>query len=188
MCMQGTDRPSGGHARRGGDCGRRVARRRRRAQRSARRQPVLPDVAQRLDERRRASPSSVATRKTTLVRHGDLWTVEEKGNYPADAAKVHQASSASPICASSSPRPRRPISIPASRSRTPARRTRNRRSSRRATRRAAARRDHRGQARSTSSAAAMTASMCASPATRNPGSRAARSTWPAIRRSGSTRS
>lgn len=50
---------------------------------------VLPDVAQHLDSVARIAFVRGAAR-ATLVRHGDLWTVEEKGNYPADAAKVHQ--------------------------------------------------------------------------------------------------
>jgi hypothetical protein len=51
---------------------------------------VLPDVAQRADAIGRITLVRSAGR-STLVRHGDAWTVEEKGSYPADATKVRQA-------------------------------------------------------------------------------------------------
>jgi hypothetical protein len=51
---------------------------------------VLPEVGKRLGEVARVTLIHGDT-KTTLLRQGEAWTVEEKGNYPADAAKLHQA-------------------------------------------------------------------------------------------------
>jgi uncharacterized protein DUF4340 len=53
-------------------------------------QPVLPEVAKRLGDVGRVALVH-ADQKTTLLRDGDKWTVEERGNYPADATKVGQA-------------------------------------------------------------------------------------------------
>lgn len=54
-------------------------------------QPVMPEVAKRLGDIGRMALVH-ADQKTTLVRgDGDKWTVEERGNYPADVTKVHQA-------------------------------------------------------------------------------------------------
>lgn len=53
-------------------------------------QPVLPEVAKRLGDIGHMALVH-ADQKTTLVRQGDNWSVEERGNYPADAAKVRQA-------------------------------------------------------------------------------------------------
>jgi hypothetical protein len=50
---------------------------------------VLPDVHERIDAVARIAFVHGAAR-TTLVRKGDQWSVEEKGFYPADAAKLHQ--------------------------------------------------------------------------------------------------
>ena len=51
---------------------------------------VLPEVAARLGDIGRVALVH-ADQKTTLVRDGDKWTVDERGNYPADATKVNQA-------------------------------------------------------------------------------------------------
>jgi hypothetical protein len=51
---------------------------------------VLPEISQRLDAVARLALVR-GDAKTTLVRHGDAWTVEDKSGYAADAAKVHQA-------------------------------------------------------------------------------------------------
>ena len=53
-------------------------------------QPVLPEVAKRLGDVGRIALVH-ADQKTTLVRDGDDWTVEERGAYPANVAKVRQA-------------------------------------------------------------------------------------------------
>ena len=50
---------------------------------------VLPAVHERIDAVARIAFVHGAAR-TTLVRKGDQWSVEEKGGYPADADKVHQ--------------------------------------------------------------------------------------------------
>lgn len=50
---------------------------------------VLPEFAQRVDSVARVTLVSGGV-KTTFVRQGDGWTVEEKAGYPADGAKVHQ--------------------------------------------------------------------------------------------------
>ncbi len=52
--------------------------------------PVLPEVAKRLDDITRLALVHGGM-KTTLVRWGDGWTVEERGFYPADGVKVRQA-------------------------------------------------------------------------------------------------
>jgi len=52
-------------------------------------QPVLPEVTHRADDVGRITLVHGGA-KTTLLRHGDNWVVEEKGDYPADAAKVHK--------------------------------------------------------------------------------------------------
>ncbi len=144
---------------------------------------VLPDMAPRLDEVARVAFVH-GVQRTTVARLGPEWVVEEKGSYPADPVKVRQAllglagltlvepktSKAdlySRLEVEDADKEGREID-PHLASATP--------------RNFAPRRDHRrGSARSTSSVAAMTASMCASPAARNPGSRAARSTSPATR-------
>ncbi len=51
--------------------------------------PVLPEVGKRLDAVGRITLVHGA-KKTTLLRTGDHWSVEEKGDYPADDKKVHQ--------------------------------------------------------------------------------------------------
>ncbi|MGO8915990.1 MAG: DUF4340 domain-containing protein [Stellaceae bacterium] len=51
---------------------------------------VLPDMRQRLGEVARLTLIH-GEAKTTLLRQGGQWIVEEKGNYPADQAKVTQA-------------------------------------------------------------------------------------------------
>lgn len=54
-------------------------------------QAVLPEVAKRLGDVGRMALVH-GDQKTTLVRGSDdNWTVEERGNYPADVTKVHQA-------------------------------------------------------------------------------------------------
>lgn len=53
-------------------------------------QPVLPEVAKRLGDVGRVSVVH-GDQKTTLVRKGDDWSVEERGLYAADAPKVSQA-------------------------------------------------------------------------------------------------
>jgi len=53
-------------------------------------QPVLPEAAQRLADIGRMALVH-GNEKTTLVRDGDAWTVEERGGYTADATKVRQA-------------------------------------------------------------------------------------------------
>ena len=50
---------------------------------------VLPEVAKRLNDVGRVALARGDV-KTTLVRQGDQWTVEEKGLYPADEIKIHQ--------------------------------------------------------------------------------------------------
>src|SRR5690242_5026301 len=52
--------------------------------------PVLPDLTNRLADVARVTLVHGAD-KTTLVRDGDRWGVEEKSGYPADAAKLHKA-------------------------------------------------------------------------------------------------
>jgi hypothetical protein len=52
--------------------------------------PVFSDAAQRLDDVARLGLVH-ADQKTTLVRSGDQWVVEERGGYPADVTKVRQA-------------------------------------------------------------------------------------------------
>jgi hypothetical protein len=52
--------------------------------------PVLPDVAKHLGDVTRLALVHGGM-KTTLVRWGDLWTVEERGFYSADGVKVRQA-------------------------------------------------------------------------------------------------
>jgi predicted Rdx family selenoprotein len=49
---------------------------------------VLPEYARRVDEVARITLVRGGG-KTSFVRNGDLWTVEEKGGYPADGAKLH---------------------------------------------------------------------------------------------------
>src|SRR5579872_4690178 len=51
--------------------------------------PELPGLAQHLDGVASMAVSHGET-KTTLVRHGTVWTVSEKSGYPADAAKLRQ--------------------------------------------------------------------------------------------------
>ena len=54
-------------------------------------QLVLPEAAKRLADIGRLALVH-ADQKTTLVRgDNDVWSVEERGNYPADTTKVHQA-------------------------------------------------------------------------------------------------
>lgn len=53
-------------------------------------QAVLPEVAQRLSDVGRVTLVHGGA-KTTLLRHGDGWVVEEKGDYPANEAKIYQA-------------------------------------------------------------------------------------------------
>ena len=53
-------------------------------------QPVLPEAAKRLADLGRMALVH-GDQKTTLVRNGDVWSVEERGGYPADATKVRQA-------------------------------------------------------------------------------------------------
>lgn len=51
---------------------------------------VLPEVARRLGAVARIALVT-GGQKTTLERKGSLWTVEEKGSYPASDEKVHKA-------------------------------------------------------------------------------------------------
>lgn len=51
--------------------------------------PVLPEVAQRIADVGRVTLVHGGA-KTTLLRRGDSWVVEEKGDYPANDAKVGQ--------------------------------------------------------------------------------------------------
>ena len=51
---------------------------------------VLPELRQKLDGVARITLQRAGV-KTTLLRQGDHWVVEEKGGYPADGAKVRQA-------------------------------------------------------------------------------------------------
>jgi hypothetical protein len=53
-------------------------------------QPVLPEAAKRLADLGRMALVH-GDQKTTLVRNGDVWSVEERGGYPADTTKVRQA-------------------------------------------------------------------------------------------------
>jgi hypothetical protein len=53
-------------------------------------QPVLPEIGKRLDDIGRMAIAH-ADQKTTLMRDGDHWSIEERGNYAANAAKVRQA-------------------------------------------------------------------------------------------------
>jgi hypothetical protein len=52
--------------------------------------PVLPEVANRLGDVGRMALVH-ADQKTTLVRDGDNWSIEERGNYAANATKIRQA-------------------------------------------------------------------------------------------------
>ncbi len=52
--------------------------------------PVLPEVASRLGDVGRMALVH-GDQKTTLVRDGDKWSIEERGNYPANVTKVRQA-------------------------------------------------------------------------------------------------
>lgn len=49
---------------------------------------VLPEFAERVDTVGRITLVRGGI-KTTFVRQGDNWVIDEKGDYPADAAKVH---------------------------------------------------------------------------------------------------
>jgi Domain of unknown function (DUF4340) len=51
--------------------------------------PVLPEIAAQLGAVARVTLVRGDT-KTTLLRQGDKWVVEDKGGYPADAAKLHR--------------------------------------------------------------------------------------------------
>ena len=53
-------------------------------------QPVLPEAAKRLADIGRMALVH-GDQKTTLVRAGDKWSVEERGDYPADVTKLRQA-------------------------------------------------------------------------------------------------
>ncbi len=53
-------------------------------------QPVLPEAAKELGEIGRVALLH-GDQKTTLVRKGDAWSVEERGSYPADVSKVSDA-------------------------------------------------------------------------------------------------
>ena len=53
-------------------------------------QLILPEVAQRLGDVGRMAVVH-GDQKTTLVRAGDSWSVEERGGYTADTTKVRQA-------------------------------------------------------------------------------------------------
>jgi hypothetical protein len=53
-------------------------------------QSVLPEVAQRIGDVGRVTLVH-GSAKTTLQRQGDRWVVAEKGDYPANVTKVHQA-------------------------------------------------------------------------------------------------
>jgi len=52
--------------------------------------PVLPEVAARPGDVGRMALVH-ADQKTTLIRDGDKWSIEERGNYPANVTKVRQA-------------------------------------------------------------------------------------------------
>ena len=52
-------------------------------------QPVLPEAAKRLADIGRMALIH-GDQKTTLLRAGDGWSIEERGNYPADTVKVRQ--------------------------------------------------------------------------------------------------
>ena len=52
--------------------------------------PVLPEVASRLGDVGRMALVH-GDQKTTLVRDGDKWSIEERGNYAANVTKVRQA-------------------------------------------------------------------------------------------------
>src|SRR5262249_47720799 len=52
--------------------------------------PVLAEAAKRLGDIGRMALVH-ADQKITLVRNGDNWAVEERGNYPANVTKVRQA-------------------------------------------------------------------------------------------------
>jgi len=52
--------------------------------------PVLPEVASRLGDVGRMALVH-GDQKTTLVRDGDTWSIEERGNYAANLNKVRQA-------------------------------------------------------------------------------------------------
>ena len=51
--------------------------------------PVLPELAARLGDIAHVTLAH-GEERTTLQRQGDRWVVAEKGNYPADGAKLHQ--------------------------------------------------------------------------------------------------
>lgn len=51
--------------------------------------PVLPEIAAQLGQVARVTLVHGDT-KTTLLRQGDRWVVEEKGGYPADATRLHR--------------------------------------------------------------------------------------------------
>lgn len=53
-------------------------------------QLVLPEAAKRLADLGRMALVH-GDQKTTLVRNGDVWSVEERSGYPADTTKVRQA-------------------------------------------------------------------------------------------------
>lgn len=53
-------------------------------------QPVLPEAAKRLADIGRMALVH-GDQKTTLVREGEKWSVEERGGYPADVTKLRQA-------------------------------------------------------------------------------------------------
>ncbi len=53
-------------------------------------QPVLPELAQSLGDVGRMALLH-GDQKTTLLRNGDAWSVEERGGYPANTTKVRQA-------------------------------------------------------------------------------------------------
>ncbi|HWE71902.1 MAG TPA: DUF4340 domain-containing protein [Stellaceae bacterium] len=52
--------------------------------------PVLPEVASRPGDIGRVALVH-GDQKTTLLRDGEKWSIEERGNYPANATKVNQA-------------------------------------------------------------------------------------------------
>ena len=52
-------------------------------------QPVLPEVAKRLGDVQRVALVH-GDDKTTLVRDGNSWSIEERGGYPADVTKVRR--------------------------------------------------------------------------------------------------
>lgn len=74
-------------------------------------QPVLPEVAKRLGDVGRMALVH-ADQKSTLVRNGDNWSVEERGDYPADKAKVNQALLALADLAYVEPKTAKPASYP----------------------------------------------------------------------------